>query len=83
MKSQDYFSQEKGVSTSDYRDQRKFMEVLTPLKKGVIRDTTTGETQHFYLSMLQLQALSKVDSIQGCLNGSRNEWQMLYNIREE
>lgn len=79
QKPQDYFSQEKGITVSDYRNERAFLEIQMPLKKGVIRAKSKRAINHLDIhwrnTPLLVKFLTAASTIKSRYNNRLPKWQ--------
>lgn len=79
LKTQDYFSQEKGLNISDYRNERDYLEIQMPLKKGVIRDNSKRAINHLDIHWRNTPLLTKFvtasSTIKSRYNNRLPKWQ--------
>lgn len=79
MKPEDYFSQEKGLNIKDYRNERDYLEIQMPLKKGVIRAKSKRAINHLDIHWRNTPLLTKfvtaASTIKSRYNNRLPKWQ--------
>lgn len=81
LKAQDYFSQEKGLNITDYRNERAFLEIQMPLKKGVVRAKSKRAINHLDIhwrnTPLLVKYMTAASTIKSRYNTRLPKWQQV------